>query len=182
MALRGALNPGFNLLYTLILVGYLSWWIYFGYEIDAFEGSEFVALCVAFPVGLLVGIPAYILNRKALSELAASLDNKIVLSSQLGLLDSHQGRNAVVYYYCAMAFALLAQGAILPVPGISMCAFGCGAYVSAHLLPFVVPPKTPAPSADLFCRSAALCLLAHPRDARRQSFEILSPQGAPRPE
>jgi hypothetical protein len=80
-----------------------------------------------------------------MSELREELDGKIFLSSQLALLSSRHGKNALAYFYiiayvtrlCAI-FASLFYG---DGPMTAWGLFVAGQYLSAHALPFVSPPK-----------------------------------------
>jgi len=141
MALRGALNPGLNLLYALALVIMLSFVAYSAYDIGALRGGEVLLDGLAFLVGLAVGMPAYFMNRRAIFELRDTLENKVFLSSQLALLDSRHGKNALVYFYFAIGSAALGSTLLSVLPQGTVIFLALGAYFSANLLPFVLVPK-----------------------------------------
>src|SRR5436309_3542738 len=100
MRLRGALNPRFNLVLAILMTGVAFLSVYRGYGFGAgTQGNALIDMLVGLPVGLIAGLPSCLMNLKALDELREALDNKFFLSSQLALLDSRHGKNALTYFY-----------------------------------------------------------------------------------
>lgn len=145
MPLRGALNRGLNIGLGMFLLVLPFRFVLIGIQGGPiFARTALINAGLAFLFGALAALPAYVLNRKALNELYEGLKGKIFLSSQLALLDSRHGKNAVAYFYFLvyLGFMLvlrLPESWGLAYGGPPMFAFG--AYLSANVLPFVLPPK-----------------------------------------
>jgi hypothetical protein len=98
--------------------------------------------CSVFFLGAAAALPAYVMNRKALSELYDELNGKVFLSSQLALLNSRQGKNALAYFYLIACAGTFLANILRSSPLIGAEEFFLfGGYLSAHVLPFVFPPK-----------------------------------------
>jgi hypothetical protein len=144
MRLRGALSRDFNLVYAvagLCIMGLIE---YATFELRKEGSKDALVTAVAFAVGLIVGSPAGLMNRRALRELYTKLVGKLYLSSQIALLDSRQGKNAFAYFYFVL---LLAMGGrtILPfLPESIFAPLAVGAYYSANLFPFLFSVKVEA--------------------------------------
>ncbi len=121
-------------------------------------GAVALRIIAGYFVGILLGVPGFVMNRKGLTDLYCVLDGKFFLSSQLALLDSRHGKNAAAYFL----FLLILARAFIPLfygsPWIwAISVFPYGVYLSANVLPFVLSPKREqAGSADLSSKSAAL--------------------------
>ncbi|MBZ5565028.1 MAG: hypothetical protein LAP13_21735 [Acidobacteriia bacterium] len=142
--LRGALSRGFNTGLAIVLLTLPSVGMCLGYTVDARYGTEqLLKVLLAYVLGVLAGSPAYFLNRKALTELYDALRGKFALSSQLALLRSWHGLGAVAYFYVVeylaiRSFPVLAKfGPLEGVGGFILQ----GVYLSANVLPFVLPPR-----------------------------------------
>jgi hypothetical protein len=142
LKLRGALNRGFNVALGIIVAALLCLGLYIGYVLGSSTAKiALMNFLVVFPLGALAGLPGFVLNQKALAELRHELDGKLFLSSQLALLDSRHGRNAVAYFYF-LAYLVVAAYPSLPATwGSAAVCFGNGLYLSANVLPFIFVPK-----------------------------------------
>ncbi len=142
MALRGGLNRSVNVIIGAAVILRCSLDLYRAYAHSAGGGREALIDSSAFFLGAAAALPAYVMNRRALSELYDKLNGKVFFSSQLALLNSRQGKNAVAYFYfVASAGTYLAN--ILrsePLMGAEEF-FVFGGYLTAHVLPFVFPPR-----------------------------------------
>jgi hypothetical protein len=161
MVLRGALNRGLNVAVGAAVILGCCVALYLEYAHGVIGGKELLADCFVFLLGVATGLPAYRMNRRALSELYDQLIGKIFLSSQLALLDSRHGKNALGYFYLVAygvrvgalfggALGALSGGALGGIfghpayPHLVLTVWGffvCGEYLSAHVLPFVFAPK-----------------------------------------
>ena len=104
-----------------------------------------VRIIAGYVLGVLIGVPAFVMNRWALTDLQCVLDGKFFLSSQIALLDSRHGKNATAYFLSL----LLLTRALTPlfygdpwIWAISVSPYG--AYLSSNVLPFVFVPKRDA--------------------------------------
>jgi hypothetical protein len=144
MALRGALSRGFNVGLAIVLLALPIVAVCLGYALGSISPTrDLISFLVAYLLGVLAGLPALVLNRKGLTERYDALDGRFFLSSQLALLDSRHGRNAVAYFYVVvclaiLAFPFLAKFALLEGAGGFIVQ---GIYLSANVLPFVFPPR-----------------------------------------
>jgi hypothetical protein len=142
MALRGALNRGINVGLGILLLALPCWLIFVGHAwAPSFAKTALICALVAYLVGALAGVPAFVLNQKAIIELHDALRGKIFLSSQLALLDSRHGKNAVVYFYFLAYLAIQSRGFLPESWMFTVPMFIYGAYLAANVLPFVFPPE-----------------------------------------
>jgi len=142
VVLRGALNRGVNVAVGAAVILRCCLDLYRAYAHGVLGGREPLFDCFVFLLGVAAGLPAYLMNRRALSELYDELNGKIFLSSQLALLDSHHGKNALAYFYL-VAYAGISFGGIIHSSFLMAASgfFVFGGYLSAHVVPFVFPPK-----------------------------------------
>lgn len=143
MRLRGALNPWVNVVLGLVLLAWPCFFVLYGYWLGSFS-APYAALqaLVEYPLGILVGLPALFLNRKALADLCRSLEGRTFLSSQLALLDSRHGKNAVAYFYAVEYLAMMSLPWWPAFPFVEVARGGFfrqAVYLSANVLPFVIP-------------------------------------------
>ncbi len=142
MALRGGLSRRFNIGLGIVLLALPAVGVCLGYALRSISATRnLIRVLVAYPLGVLAGLPAFVLNRKALTELHDALDGRFFLSSQLALLDSRHGKNAVAYFYVAVCLALLPVSFLVkfePLQGQGGFIVQ-GIYLSANVLPFVFP-------------------------------------------
>lgn len=138
MALRGALNRKFNISLGIVMILCGSLMVYSGYALGSSTARiVLINILVGFPSGALAGVPAFLMNRRALTELYDALNGKVFLSSQLALLDSRHGKNAVVYFYFLWYLAYVAHAFLPDIWNYAAAFFAYGAYLSANILPFV---------------------------------------------
>lgn len=143
MALKGALNRGANLLYGLVLTFAIGLPFYSAYRLGIFRAKEVLADCIALVIGAVAGLPAFLMNRTAVTELYDTLDNKFFLSSQLALLESRHGKNALAYFYFVATVAFACTGKLPGVPDTASACFAYGVYLSANVFPFLFGSKRP---------------------------------------
>ena len=141
MAMRGALSPTANLAYGLLAAIFLYLLLFCVRATGVLSASELLAHCFAFPLGVVVGLPAYVMNRRALQELHADLENKIFLSSQLALLSSRHGKNAVAYFYFVLTAAIVGPSWVPRIPMTAWGYFAVGMYLCSNVFPFVFRAK-----------------------------------------
>jgi hypothetical protein len=144
MALRGALSRGINIGLGIVLVALPCLMVCIGYGLGISTGrTVLIGALVGYPLGVLAGLPAFVLNRKAVSELYDALSGKLFLSSQLALLDSRHGKNALAYFYVLEYLAVQLFPLWVRFWGWDgpIVWFAQAAYLSANVLPFVLPLK-----------------------------------------
>jgi len=144
--LRGALNRGINVGLAVILLEPPCAMVYDAYVNDrSTVGGALLRTLLGYTLGVLLALPSFALNLKALRALCVVLQGKFFLSSQLALFDSRHGKNAVAYFYFLL-FLFQAQGPYVRagiVPGRwipAIAAFPYGLYLGANVLPFVFAP------------------------------------------
>jgi len=142
MALRGALNRGINIGLGVLLLALPCWLAYIGHAWrSGFARTALIYALLGYAAGALAGLPAFVLNRKALTELYDALNGKMFLSSQLALLDSRHGKNAAVCFYFLVYLAIQSVRFLPESLMFTSPMFVYGAYLSANVLPFVFPPN-----------------------------------------
>jgi hypothetical protein len=141
MALRGALNHGVNVALGILLLAPPCWLIYLlGAWRPSFAKTALICALAAYPLGALAGLPGFLLNRKAVIELYDALEGKMFLSSQLALLDSRHGKNAVGYFYVVVYLAFRSMPFLPESWMFTPPMFVYGMYLATNVLPFVFPP------------------------------------------
>ena len=141
MALRGGLGRTFNVSYVCLALILWSFIVYSLYELGTLSFRRTLCVVGSFLLGLVVGTPAGLMNRRALQELYRKLDGKFYLSSQFPLFESRQGKNALVYFYVLITVAISGSAVFPRTPQFLFGFFVVGAYFATHLLPFVFKLK-----------------------------------------
>jgi hypothetical protein len=144
MRLRGGLSRRFNIWLAIVLLLLPTAAICFALATGAIDAMHVLASVVdSYFVGIVVGLPAFVLNRKALTESYGALDGKFFLSSQVALFGSRHGKLALVYFYIMVFLTVRSFPFLARIPGLE----GAGGfivqamYLSANVLPFVFPPR-----------------------------------------
>lgn len=142
MLLRGALSRSINFGLGILLLVPPCMMVYFWYvEEPSTLWPALSRTALGYFLGALIGVPAFVMNRRALTELYNTLSGKFFLSSQLALLDSRQGRNAMAYFFALMFLFWICAPLFHGISMSAISAFPYGLYLSANVLPFVFPPK-----------------------------------------
>ena len=138
MVLRGGLGRRLNAGLAVLSVVPLCMLAYFWYLEDPSAIGHVLALTLAgFGLGALGGVPALLMNKRALMELYPSVVGKFFLSSQLALLDSRHGKNAAAYFYVVLLAWRVCAPLFRGPWTAAVSAFAYGLYLSANVLPFV---------------------------------------------
>ena len=146
MRLRWGLSRRFNiwLAIALLLLPTAAVCLGFAFAANAQDAIDILANVVdSYFVGIVVGLPAFVLNRKALAESYGALDGKFFLSSQVALFRSRHGKLAVLYFWVGVFLTVRSFPLLARIPRLE----GQGGfivqaiYLSANVLPFVFPPR-----------------------------------------
>jgi hypothetical protein len=138
------LSPRFNIWLAIALLLLPTAAVCFAFATGDIDAMHVLTSVVdSYFVGIVVGLPAFVLNRKALAQSYAGLDGKFFLSSRVALFSSRHGKLAVAYFYIMVFLTVRSFPLLARIPGLEGAGgfIVHGMYLSANVLPFVFPPR-----------------------------------------
>lgn len=140
MLLRGALGQTFNISYAV--AGGIGLFLLVAqvYNAGTLTRRDVGEIAVSFGLGLIVSMPAAVLNRRAVAKLSHELNGRFVISSQIELLRAREGCFAVAYFYVLLILAFAVASFLPGISPFDLEFFAIGCYFGAHLAPFTLAP------------------------------------------